>query len=56
MALLCEYTELQYNRDIIAEAMDVSKPLVLHMDYEKNKHSTAGDGEKAPADKEGGKY
>jgi hypothetical protein len=29
MALLCEYTELQYDRSLITEAMDGSKPLVL---------------------------
>jgi len=29
MALLCEYTELQYDRSILTEAMDGNKPLVL---------------------------
>jgi len=29
MALLCEYTELQYDRAVLTEALDVSKPLVL---------------------------
>jgi hypothetical protein len=29
MALLCEYTELQYDRSLITEAMDTNKPLVL---------------------------
>jgi hypothetical protein len=29
MALLCEYTELQYDRAILSEAMDGNKPLVL---------------------------
>jgi hypothetical protein len=29
MALLCEYTELQYDRSILTEALDSSKPLVL---------------------------
>jgi hypothetical protein len=29
MALLCEYTELQYDRAILTEALDASKPLVL---------------------------
>jgi hypothetical protein len=29
MALLCEYTELHYDRSILAEAMDNNKPLVL---------------------------
>ncbi len=29
MALLCEYTELQYDRSILTEAMDSNKPLVL---------------------------
>lgn len=29
MALLCEYTELHYNKDILVEAMDTNKPLVL---------------------------
>jgi len=29
MSLLCEYTELQYDRSILTEAMDGSKPLVL---------------------------
>lgn len=29
MALLCEYTELQYDRALLTEAMDSNKPLVL---------------------------
>jgi hypothetical protein len=29
MALLCEYTELQYDRNILTEAMEGNKPLVL---------------------------
>ncbi len=29
MSLLCEYTELHYSRDIIVEAMDTTKPLIL---------------------------
>lgn len=29
MSLLCEYTELHYGKDIIAEAMNTNKPLVL---------------------------
>lgn len=29
MALLCEYTELQYDRSILTEAMEGNKPLVL---------------------------
>jgi hypothetical protein len=29
MALLCEYTELHYDRGILTEAMDSNKPLVL---------------------------
>lgn len=29
MGLLCEYTELQYDRDILLEAVDEKKPLVL---------------------------
>lgn len=29
MALLCEYNELQYDRALLSEAMDGSKPLVL---------------------------
>jgi len=29
MALLCEYTELHYDRSILTEAIDGSKPLVL---------------------------
>lgn len=29
MALLCEYTELQYDRHVLTEAMDGNKPLVL---------------------------
>ncbi len=29
MSLLCEYTELQYDRNLLTEAMDGSKPLVL---------------------------
>jgi hypothetical protein len=29
MALLCEYTELKYDRDILIESLDPNKPLVL---------------------------
>ena len=29
MALLCEYTELQYDRSILTESLDGSKPLIL---------------------------
>lgn len=29
MALLCEYTELQYDRNLLAEALDGNKPLIL---------------------------
>lgn len=29
MALLCEYTELQYDRNILAEAIDGNRPFVL---------------------------
>jgi hypothetical protein len=29
MALLCDYTELQYDRALLAEAMDTNKPLIL---------------------------
>jgi hypothetical protein len=29
MALLCEYTELKYDRNILIESLDSSKPLVL---------------------------
>jgi len=29
MALLCEYTELQYNKELLTEALDGNKPLVL---------------------------
>jgi hypothetical protein len=30
MALLCEYTELQYNRNMLIEAIDGNKPFILH--------------------------
>ena len=43
-------------QDKIGKASDYINTVYHYMDYEKNKHSTAGDGEKAPADKEGGKY
>lgn len=29
MALLCEYTELQYNKELLTEALDGNKPLIL---------------------------
>jgi hypothetical protein len=29
MALLCEYTELKYDRDVLIESLDPNKPLVL---------------------------
>jgi hypothetical protein len=29
MGLLCEFTELQYNRDLLSESLDSNKPLVL---------------------------
>lgn len=29
MALLCEYTELHYNKDMLMEALDGSKPFIL---------------------------
>ena len=29
MALLCDYTELQYDRALLTEAMDMNKPLIL---------------------------
>lgn len=29
MALLCEYTELQYNKDLLMESLDGNRPLVL---------------------------
>jgi hypothetical protein len=29
MALLCEYTELQYNKELLTEALDSNKPLIL---------------------------
>ena len=29
MALLCEYTELHYNKDMLLEALDGSKPFIL---------------------------
>ena len=35
----------------IGEAADHINTVFHHLDYEKNKHATAGDGEKVPADK-----
>jgi len=29
MALLCEYTELHYNKELLTEALDSNKPLIL---------------------------
>jgi hypothetical protein len=29
MALLCEYTELKYNKELLTEALDSNKPLIL---------------------------
>lgn len=30
MGLLCEYTELVYNKDLLTEALDNNKPFILH--------------------------